>query len=286
MPSAIERRSTERRANERRAFQGEPLVDRLIHVGTLAGLGMSILPLTVLALASLPVSIPVLFLGKSRPCDGITPMLVVAGLPLAPALAVLGFQRSSMWRERRRNRRAEAHKRAHLSPLDARLMAAIDEANLEKAAACLDQGADLEARDSQGSTPLILGAFCGDPLGMAKLLLERGAKLEAINEFGVDALLAASHAGCRETAQALLRAGARKRNPSEEMTFEAYALRVGAQSWERWVSERQAEMDGTPLPGRAEIAKPAEAPSHPENAADPAPPARLPATIEEIAISQ
>ena len=55
----------------------------------------------------------------------------------------------------------------------------------------LEKGASLEARDKDGSTPLLLAATYGET-GVVKLFLDKGAKIEATNTYGQTALIAAA----------------------------------------------------------------------------------------------
>jgi ankyrin repeat protein len=62
--------------------------------------------------------------------------------------------------------------------------------NVEVAGALLDCGADIEARDSLGETPLRRAVNC-DQTGVAALLLSRGADANSIGSKGLTPLLAA-----------------------------------------------------------------------------------------------
>jgi uncharacterized protein len=59
----------------------------------------------------------------------------------------------------------------------------------------LDKGANIEARDWNGQTPLIRAAAYGQH-GIMRVLLERGADIEAIDNDGQTALIAAACGGC------------------------------------------------------------------------------------------
>ncbi len=59
----------------------------------------------------------------------------------------------------------------------------------------LEKGADIEARDEQGQTPLIRAA-AGAQARIVKLLLEKGAYIEAKDTSGATALIASACGGC------------------------------------------------------------------------------------------
>ncbi len=68
---------------------------------------------------------------------------------------------------------------------------AIRNGDLQHLRSALDHGANANARDEQGNTPLILAAVYADVSSM-KLLIERGAEVNAANNAGVTALIRAS----------------------------------------------------------------------------------------------
>jgi ankyrin repeat protein len=59
----------------------------------------------------------------------------------------------------------------------------------------LKKGADIEAKDEQGQTPLIRAAAYGQA-GIARLLLDKGARIEARDPGGATALISAACGGC------------------------------------------------------------------------------------------
>ena len=72
----------------------------------------------------------------------------------------------------------------------------------------LDRGADLEARDDLGCTPLCRAAAKGY-VGVVKLLLDRGADLEAKDRLGWTPLIHAAENGQAVIVKLLLGCGAR-----------------------------------------------------------------------------
>jgi ankyrin repeat protein len=70
----------------------------------------------------------------------------------------------------------------------------------EIAAALLDCGADIDARDSLGDTPLRRAVNC-DKVAVAALLIERGANPHSIGNKRLTPLLAVRTARMRETLQ-------------------------------------------------------------------------------------
>jgi ankyrin repeat domain-containing protein 50 len=71
----------------------------------------------------------------------------------------------------------------------------------------LDSGANIEARNDWGATPLHEPAFTGD-IALTRLLLDRGANIEAKSNWGGTALHGAAVNGYKEVAQLLLERGA------------------------------------------------------------------------------
>jgi uncharacterized protein len=71
----------------------------------------------------------------------------------------------------------------------------------------LSRGIDLDARDRNGQTGLMLAAHAGH-LAAVQLLIDHGADLNITAKFGLSAVMLAVVAGHKEIAQALSRAGA------------------------------------------------------------------------------
>ena len=84
---------------------------------------------------------------------------------------------------------------------------ACDEARVECLIALLRAGADTNARDSRGETPLIVAAFSGRS-PCVRALAQAGADLEAKGTGGRTAAMAALHLGCLDEMWLLIELGA------------------------------------------------------------------------------
>ena len=71
------------------------------------------------------------------------------------------------------------------------LVAAIRDADAQAVGKLIEAGADVNARDAEGNTPLILASFYAGPR-CVELLLEKGADPNAANRSGVTALIRAA----------------------------------------------------------------------------------------------
>jgi ankyrin repeat protein len=71
----------------------------------------------------------------------------------------------------------------------------------------LEAGTDVDARDAQGQSALMLAAHRGD-LALVELLLAQGADPDQRAKYGLSALMLAALAGHEAVARALARAGA------------------------------------------------------------------------------
>src|SRR5262245_39424392 len=113
--------------------------------------------------------------GKRFPSPGIA-FLLIAGLSQ--------FQPFS-------SRTVRAEDRREATPIAADLATAIRDADAPAVRGLIEGGADVNARDAEGNTPLILASFYASP-GCVALLLEKGADADAANEAGVTALIRAA----------------------------------------------------------------------------------------------
>lgn len=105
-----------------------------------------------------------------------------------------------------RTARADDHREAR--PIAPELVAAIRDADAQTVRRIVEGGADVNARDAEGNTPLILASFYAGPPCVV-LLLEKGADPNAANVAGVTALIRA--ATNYEKTLLLLDAGAKVR---------------------------------------------------------------------------
>jgi hypothetical protein len=99
-----------------------------------------------------------------------------------------------------------ARERDALEPIN--LQSAAAAGDLAQATLLVDQGAAVDARDTQGRTPLLL-AVAQNQLAVVRLLLARGADPNAADNAGVTPLRLAKDRDLRDVAALLERAGAR-----------------------------------------------------------------------------
>jgi ankyrin repeat protein len=82
------------------------------------------------------------------------------------------------------------------SPFEA-LMTAISDENLADVKAALEAGADVNARDEEGETPLMCAGDAESP-DCVKMMLEAGADVEARNQWGDTPLIALARFGSED----------------------------------------------------------------------------------------
>jgi ankyrin repeat protein/mono/diheme cytochrome c family protein len=105
--------------------------------------------------------------------------------------------------------RVRAGDRLEATPIAPDLVTAIRDADAQAVRKLIDDhGVDVNARDAEGNTPLILASFYASPKFVA-LLLEKGAEANAVNKVGVTALIRA--ATDYEKTRLLVDAGAKVR---------------------------------------------------------------------------
>src|SRR5262249_40460891 len=130
-------------------------------------------------------------------------MVLFAGLGVAMVLFPGRYQSpSSSPRTVRPGDQREA------KPITADLVTAIRHADVQALRKLLDNGADVNPREAEGNTPLILASFYASPECVA-LLLENGADVNTANQAGVTALIRA--ATSYEKTRLLVAAGAKVR---------------------------------------------------------------------------
>src|SRR5262249_53236014 len=102
--------------------------------------------------------------------------------------------------------RAGDHREA--KPIAPHLITAIRDADVHTVRKLIENGADVNARDAEGNTPLILASFYSSPNCVA-LLLEKAAEATAANRAGATPLIRA--ATSYEKTRSLVEAGAQVR---------------------------------------------------------------------------
>src|SRR5262249_15597470 len=106
------------------------------------------------------------------------------------------------------SRTVRAGDQREAKPIAADLVTAIRNADAQAIRKLLDNGADANAGDAEGNTPLILASFYASPECVA-LLIENGADVNAANKAGATALIRA--ATSYEKTRLLVAAGAKVR---------------------------------------------------------------------------
>ncbi|MDE0092482.1 MAG: ankyrin repeat domain-containing protein [Oligoflexia bacterium] len=96
------------------------------------------------------------------------------------------------------------HKRHN--QLNEELLEAVKKNQIESVQKLLDQSADVNARNNNGETPLILASYYGRPK-IAQILLNRGALVNAQNNNGWNSLMFAAYYGHPEIVHQLLNKG-------------------------------------------------------------------------------
>jgi ankyrin repeat protein len=105
-------------------------------------------------------------------------------------------------------RTARAGDRREAKPIAPDVVAAIRDADVAAVRKLIEHGVDVDARDAEGNTPLILASFYASP-DCVEMLLAKGADANAANKAGVTALIRA--ATSYEKTRSLVNAGAQVR---------------------------------------------------------------------------
>lgn len=100
---------------------------------------------------------------------------------------------------------------------------------LKGAASLIKKGADIEAKDVKGSTPLIVASEYGNE-AMIKYLLESGANLEAANANGWRALHMAAYCGEINSMALLIKEGAEIESKSKKGATALHAATVAGKA--------------------------------------------------------
>jgi ankyrin repeat protein len=132
-------------------------------------------------------------------------MVLLAGLGVGGAI-ILSAGQSAVPSSSRRTVRTADHGAA--KPMAADLVTAIRNADAQVIRKLLDSGADVNASDAEGNTPLILASFYANS-ECVELLIYKGADVNAANRAGATALIRAA-TSCEKT-RLLVAAGANVR---------------------------------------------------------------------------
>jgi ankyrin repeat protein len=140
---------------------------------------------------------------RSSPVIGVGVAVVLVGAGIAGVLIADRIRSGSASR-----RKVHASQQHEAKPLTLDMASAIRDADAQRIRRLLGEGADVNARDAEGNTPLILASFYANR-ECVELLLEKGADVNAANRAGATALVRA--ATSHDKTRLLLAAGANAR---------------------------------------------------------------------------
>jgi excisionase family DNA binding protein len=137
--------------------------------------------------------------------------------------------------------------------LDAALIKAAQEGDLDKMALLAAQGANLNARSSDQSTPVMIAALDGD-VEMVKTLFGNGAMSDAVGDKGWTALMIATVEGHLEVARALVEHGADVNvTDGKGWTALRYAVSMGEMEILRLLLSARADVNQVDAEGRTAL---------------------------------
>lgn len=143
-------------------------------------------------------------------------------LVLAFSAPAFGQQKSKISDQQQAAKEAKAlEERTRREQRNLELIGSVDKNDSAGISKLLADGADVNARDREGMTPLMHAALLGNQ-DLVDLLLSKGAKVNLADNFGVTALMQAAWAGHSQIVQALISAGA---DPDVKSTVEVPTLR-------------------------------------------------------------
>lgn len=121
----------------------------------------------------------------------------------------------------------------------------------EQTKAALDLGANVDTRDTLGTTPLMLAANSADNARVA-LLISKGASVNATDNTGNTALTYAAHGNAVDCAKLLLNAGADPNTPSAQgITPLMGAAYWGSDDYVEYLVSKSADVNATDYSGDA-----------------------------------
>jgi ankyrin repeat protein len=123
------------------------------------------------------------------------------------------------------------------------VIAAVKAGDRETAIGLIEAGAEIDARDTDGSTALLYAAYQGD-LAVVSALIAAGADVNAFNDYGANALQQAASAGDAALIARLLEGGADVESPNAEgQTALMAAARTGVVEAARVLVEHGADVN-------------------------------------------